>query len=176
MGDDHDHLDQIRQGDAKALQYIYLKYRSRLIALALRMRVSMDIAEDVLHDVMLSLAQRAHTLQLRHSLYSYLATGVINRVRDIYRQQARARRRSEVEVILANHPEPEGHAMANEQSQQLGRCIEQLPWEQREVVMMRMHQNLKFDEIARLQGICSSTARGRYRYGLGKLTELMHAG
>ncbi len=39
----------------RALQHIYMKYRSRLISLALRMRVSGDVAEDLLHDVMLSL-------------------------------------------------------------------------------------------------------------------------
>ncbi len=176
MGDDHDLLDQISQGDIKALQHIYEKYRYRLLALALRMKVSLDMAEDILHDVMVSLVQRAHRLQLQHSLYSYLATGMINGVRDLYRKQARARRRHETTFSLSVDHEPDGRAMTHEQTQRLDRCMEQLPKEQRDVVMMRMHQDLKFDEIARIQGICSSTARGRYRYGLGKLSELMHAG
>ncbi len=101
---------------------------------------------------------------------------MINRIRDLFRREARSRRCSECVVTAWPPPQPEGHAMVNEQYRQLDRCIDQLPMEQREVVMMRMHQDLKFEEIARIQGTCSSTARGRYRYGLGKLTELMHAG
>jgi hypothetical protein len=32
---------------------------------------------------------------------------------------------------------------------------------------------MPFEEIANRQGICASTARGRYRYGIGKLQDLM---
>jgi len=44
-----------------------------------------------------------------------------------------------------------------------------LPYEQREVIALRIYSKLKFKAIAVELGISANTARGRYRYGTKKL-------
>ncbi|HTG55295.1 RNA polymerase sigma factor [Niabella sp. CJ426] len=51
--------------------------------------------------------------------------------------------------------------------------LEQLPEEQREVIILRHFANLSFKEIADMTGCSINTALGRMRYGLMNLRKLM---
>jgi RNA polymerase sigma-70 factor, ECF subfamily len=57
----------------------------------------------------------------------------------------------------------------------LERCIEQLPEEQREVLLLRHETDLTFREIAELTGVSINTALGRMRYALLNLKKMMDA-
>ena len=54
------------------------------------------------------------------------------------------------------------------------RALEQLPYEQREVVTLRMEADMTFRQIAALQQASINTVQGRYRYGLAKLRSLLN--
>ena len=49
------------------------------------------------------------------------------------------------------------------------RCLADLPAEQREVIVLKIWNNLTFEAIGELLEISPNTAAGRYRYGLNKL-------
>ena len=49
------------------------------------------------------------------------------------------------------------------------RCLEKLPPEQREVIVLKIWQGNTFEEIATLLDESPNTVAARYRYGLGKL-------
>ena len=49
------------------------------------------------------------------------------------------------------------------------RCLERLPVEQREVIVLKIWHRYTFEEIGGLLEISPHTAAGRYRYGLQKL-------
>lgn len=51
----------------------------------------------------------------------------------------------------------------------LAKALEQLPDEQREVIVLKIFEGLTFKEIARICRLSSNTAASRYRYGLSKL-------
>jgi RNA polymerase sigma-70 factor (ECF subfamily) len=53
------------------------------------------------------------------------------------------------------------------------RCLERLPREQREVIVLKIWHELTFDEIGALLELSANTAAGRYRYGLEKLRRCM---
>lgn len=55
----------------------------------------------------------------------------------------------------------------------LEKCIERLPAEQREVVLLRHEGDLTFREIAVLTGVSINTALGRMRYALINLRKMM---
>jgi RNA polymerase sigma-70 factor (ECF subfamily) len=63
------------------------------------------------------------------------------------------------------------------QSEELKRwsdAMAQLPYEQREVVILHLRAGMKFRQIARLQDISINTIKGRYRYGLDKLRSILN--
>lgn len=62
-----------------------------------------------------------------------------------------------------------------EQEDWLAACIDELPPEQREVVLLRQETELTFREIADLTGVSINTALGRMRYALINLRRMMDA-
>ncbi|MBU3681845.1 MAG: sigma-70 family RNA polymerase sigma factor [Flavobacterium sp.] len=55
----------------------------------------------------------------------------------------------------------------------LKRLIDELPSDQREVVQMRIYQDLSFKEISELTGVSINTALGRMRYALLNMRKLI---
>ena len=61
----------------------------------------------------------------------------------------------------------------DEQNEFLYACIDQLPDEQREVLLLRHESDLTFREIADLTDCSINTALGRMRYALLNLRRMM---
>jgi RNA polymerase sigma-70 factor (ECF subfamily) len=55
----------------------------------------------------------------------------------------------------------------------LTRLLNELPEDQKEVLLMRMYQDLSFKEIADLTGVSINTALGRMRYAVINLRKLI---
>ena len=53
------------------------------------------------------------------------------------------------------------------------RLIDELPMDQREVLMMRMYKDMSFKEISENTGVSINTALGRMRYALINLRKLI---
>lgn len=53
------------------------------------------------------------------------------------------------------------------------RCLEHLPVEQREVIVLKIWHEYTFEAIGGLLGVSPNTAAGRYRYGIQKLHKLL---
>ena len=49
------------------------------------------------------------------------------------------------------------------------RCLERLPREQREVIVLKIWHEYTFENIGELLDLSPNTVAGRYRYGLQKL-------
>jgi RNA polymerase sigma-70 factor (ECF subfamily) len=166
---------KLKRGDKEALRRIYEKYKDDLLTIAASLLHDAGAAEDVLHDVFVSFAAGVGQLELRSSLRNYLITSIVNRVRDRFRKkQHRLIEIDRVRPISSGADEPEQLAMLSEESQLLTDALAQIPLEQREVIILHLRVGMKFNEIASMQGIPSSTAQGRYRYGLSKLRTILN--
>jgi RNA polymerase sigma factor (sigma-70 family) len=160
---------KLRRGSPDALARVYEKYIDPMLTLAIGLLGQRAAAEDVVQDVFLSFARSAKGLRASGSLGSYLATCVLNRVRDHRRQQQRRARRDAELRVPGEAAGPEQAVIRVEQAARLNQAVAELPDEQREVVLLRLKANLKFRDIARLQQTSINTVLGRYRYGLDRL-------
>jgi len=168
-------LLRFKHGSSKALQDIYLKYRGYLLTLATALVNDVNIAEDIVHDFFVSFAQSADRLKLAGSLKWYLATCVTNRVRDRVRSSKRGPvGLGDIDSVDTYQKSPIASAICNEQMQLLSFALEQLPYEQREVIVLHTTGQMKFKAIARLQDISIKTVQSRYRYGLDKLRVILN--
>jgi RNA polymerase sigma-70 factor (ECF subfamily) len=126
------------------------------------------LAQDAVQDVFVKFVESLDGFELRGRLKGYLATCVANRVRDRLRQMARADcvERDGRDMSQAR---PLDLAVQNEQLHRLAEALAQLPYEQREVIALKVHGGMSFRAIARQCGIRLGTVQSRYRYGLGRL-------
>ena len=165
-----------RRGSKDAMCRIYAKYKDYLLTLAKGLLSEQVEAEDVVQDVFVSFARSAKQFRLKGSLRSYFATCVSNRARDIIRKRIRQAENPDlVNPIVSDADSPEQCVIEKEQLKQLRQAISQIPYEQREAVILHVKGGMKFKEIANLQGVSVSTIHGRYRYGLDKLRSLLNS-
>jgi RNA polymerase sigma-70 factor (ECF subfamily) len=165
---------KLKNRKPEALCHIYEKYKNELFALAITLCDDRACAEDALHDIFVSLAQFAPKLKLRTSLKSYLASSVANRLRNIQNTQRRKTGFNEADVPPSTNAGPEEELISAEQSKQLGDALAQIPFEQREVVLMHLQSGLKFRQIAQQQGVSINTIQSRYRYAINKLQTILN--
>jgi len=164
-----------KRGSKDAMRRIYEKYKDYLLTLAKALLTEKTAAEDVVHDVFVSFAQSAKQFQLTGSLRGYLATCVCNLARDKIRaRKQHGENPDSAELTISGSDNPEQNAIEREESMRLRQGISQLPYEQREAVVLHLKGGMKFRELAKLQGVSISTIHGRYRYGLNKLRSLLN--
>jgi len=167
-------LWRLRQGSSAALCRIYEKYKNDLLALAIALSNDKTSAEDIVHDCFISFAQSAEKLQLRDSLKSYLSTSVANRVRNLGRDKIRpAADVDELDIAGPDSVRPDRRAMSNERLRQINSALAQLPYQQREVIILHFQSRLTFKEIAKSQSVSLNTIQSRYRYGIDKLRSIL---
>lgn len=168
-------LVKLKQGSAEAMQRIYDKYKDDMLALAVTLVHDRPLAEDALHDVFVSLAKYAANIKLRTNLRTYLSCSIANRVRKLKRHKSLP--------VESFHPADTGHprcmgpdhqAMSAELIQQIDMAMAQLPYPQREVILLHIQNSMRFKAIAKLQGVSINTVQSRYRYGLDKLRQLLN--
>jgi RNA polymerase sigma-70 factor (ECF subfamily) len=63
--------------------------------------------------------------------------------------------------------------IADQVENDLQKLIQELPNDQKEVLMMRIYQDLSFKEISDLTGVSINTALGRMRYALMNLRKII---
>jgi RNA polymerase sigma factor (sigma-70 family) len=164
-----------RQGSRAAFRRIYEKYQGDLRALAASLLNDKAVAEDVVHDVFISLLRTVDTFELRSSLAGYLKTSVANRARDYRRKKRPQTLASEdAEQVVSDDNGPAHLVMHSELSQQLDAAMGRLPYEQREAVVLYLHGQMKFKTIGELQKVSTKTAYTRYRAGLDGLKSMLN--
>ncbi len=166
---------RFKRGSREALARIYEKYVHLLLSVAMGLLNDSHEAEDVVQDVFVSFAWNPADFRLRGSLKAYLATCVVNRVRDRMRsERSRQRRMEQCVTRQMDAGSADRSLVYSERCQRLSRALAELPYEQREVVVLKIKQEMTLREIARLQGVSISTVHGRYRYGMVKLRALLN--
>ena len=168
---------KFKNGSQSALRRIYEKYRKYLLKLAAALLHDLSTAEDVVHDVFLQFAQSRKRLKLEGNLKSFLRTCVLNSARNKAKsEQIRSTVGLDgIEPIPAGSTNPDYLIILKEDSMRITNALAQIPYDQREVVVLHLHGDMKFKEIAVLQETSIKTILSRYRYGLEKLRVILNS-
>ncbi len=169
-------LWRFKCGNREAFRLIYEKYADGLLTIGANLLNDKADAEDVVQDVFISFVKSVQKFHLRGSLKGYLATCVVNRSRDYIRKNRRRQTLTvnQVGQTPTDVKNPVQLMVCSEQLQKLSRAVAELPYEQREAVILRLHGEMRFKTIAGLQNISIKTAQSRYRYGLDKLRSVLN--
>jgi RNA polymerase sigma-70 factor (ECF subfamily) len=171
-------VTRCKRGSRDALRDIYEKYRDDLLILAIALSHDVSFAEDAVHDIFVAFAQNIASFELTGSLKAYLARCVANRVRDLMRtNRSRAKALGPEQACSAgvDSNEPSRLIVCNEQLRLLSLALAELPHEQREVIALHIHGQMRFKVIAKSLGISVNTVKGRYRYGIRKLRSILNS-
>lgn len=165
---------KLRRGDVDALRRIYEKYKDDLLSIATSLLHEVGTGEDIVHDVFVAFAERADRFYLYGSLRRYLITCMVHRIHDTFR--SRMYEVTEIERVQPMRTDLQGPAKTvadKETADFLSEGLARLPFQQCEVIVLHLQGDMKFREIADLQGVSINTVQSRYRYGLDKLRSVL---
>ena len=176
MLDDKILIWKIRSGDRAALASVYEKYKNTLLKIALGLLNKNSAAEDVVHDVFVSLAKSYRSLKPEGNLKSFLSVCVANRARNVNKsgQRLESVNLDDAEIIASESQRAESWIIRNEEFEKLNNALAELPYSQRETIILHLHGDMKFKAIAKLQDVSINTVQSRYRYGIEKLRSLLN--
>ncbi len=168
-------VTRCKQGNSDVLRRIYEEYRDSLLILAIALSHDVNVAEDAVHDVFVAFAKNFANFELTGSLKAYLAKCVANRVRDLMRKKQSQPLGPEQNCSASlDLSDPSRLIVCNEQLRLLSSALATLPHEQREVIVLHIHGQMRFRVIAKSLGISVNTVKVRYRYGIQKMRSILN--
>jgi RNA polymerase sigma-70 factor (ECF subfamily) len=166
-------------GDAAAFELLYSRHRGPLFRFMLHQVRDHATAEELYQDVW----QRVITARQRYAPEAKFSTWLFqiahNRLTDHWRAlQHRPPAPADAEERTAREVDPqtpERQLSAFEERRRLQLALEELPEEQREVVLLRLEKELTLEEIGEITGVGRETVKSRLRYALDKLRLRLNA-
>jgi len=146
------------------LRTFYLRHRQELFSYALSITRNRATAEEAVHTAFVRLLEKPRApLKLK----AYVFRSVRNAAIDQWREERAGR---DAYLELAADPGGDGGpADRVGEDEALYRALFQLSGDERECIVLKIHQGLTFREIAAVRGVSINTAASWYRRGLDKM-------
>lgn len=179
---DNELVNQFLSGDQMAIELLIRRHRKRVFGYILLLVKNQTIAEDVFQDtfvkVIKSLQENKYTDNGR--FVSWVMRIAHNLIIDYFRKEKQLKTYSndQSEVDVFNSPKfseknVEEHMVFEQILSEVRILVDELPEEQREVVLLRHYAGLSFKEIAEQTNVSINTALGRMRYALINMRKVM---
>ncbi len=141
---------KISKGDLSAFTELYKKYHSYLYLYSIKFIASPELAEEVVHDVLLKVWENRQALDPRQSLKAYLTrickNRLLNALRDMLREKIRE---SEASALRpSSHNDTEDYIFSSEYEKSLQEAIRQLSPQRQKIFHMYRTEGKTLDEIA----------------------------
>jgi RNA polymerase sigma-70 factor (ECF subfamily) len=168
-------IARVLAGETQAFAELVARYQDPLLRLAKSRLGNRDWAEDVVQETLLCAFKSLRSYDSRYSFRTWLWTILLNQCSRHFQKRQRQAEilASAVEVLPATdqqHIRPETSPpdllLAKEQTEVLAQVLAALPPEQADALRLRFFGELKFQEIADVQGCSLTTAKNRVRFGL----------
>lgn len=170
------------EGDSSSFATLLNKYKDRVFTYIIMIVKNEDLANDIFQDtfikVMTSLRKKRY--EERGSLISWIIRIAHNLIIDHYRKEKRLQTVSneDSEYDLFNDAEfsdknIEEILVKNQIENDVRKLLDTLPYEQKQVVLLRLFGDLSFKEISELTNVSINTALGRMRYALINLRKVV---
>ncbi len=179
-------ITRAKQNDQNAQGKLVQLWYKRIYNYCYKFFLDHDLAMEVSQKTFISMCRNVGALQDTGRFRSWLYTIAVNYCREEARKLKNARaipldnlRQSDEEnsprweKSVRRHENPERQYQQRELADLLQQCLMELSTEQREVVVMKEYEGLKFREIAEILNISENTVKSRMYYGLEGLKRIL---
>ena len=165
----------LKTHDRKAFEKMYKQHYRQLFALAYRYVGQAPVAEEIVHDVFLTIWKIVEQLNVQHSIKSYLSRAVINSSLNFIKKEKINNGKQNAYLVVESDPETENEQRDKKESllNSLEDAMAILPPKCREVMYLSRFGKLKQQEIAKQMNISIKTVKNHLTYGFQKLRELL---
>jgi RNA polymerase sigma-70 factor (ECF subfamily) len=180
---DEELVAAVLEGERERFGELVERYQGRLVNYLFRLLRNADDAHDLTQDVLVKVYQVLDRYDSQYKFSTWLFRIAQNAAIDQIR-----RRRLKLVSLRQDDPEgegrdwdlpsgergPYGELRNRERGDAIQEAIEALPWEYRELILMRHYGELPYDEIARLKQMPLGTVKNKLFRGRQMLKERLH--
>jgi RNA polymerase sigma-70 factor (ECF subfamily) len=170
-------VGRLRAGETEAGDELVRRYCQPLLRYLHRLAGAEHLAEELHQQTWLSVLDHIDKFDATAGggFKAWVFRIATNKANDLWRSRGRERTAKEGLRLVTDEAAPDASARldGDEQTTRLRQAIEQLPDNQKQVLMLRYYSNLKFIEIAEVLGCPLNTALGRMHKAISKLKQYM---
>ncbi|MVO09364.1 sigma-70 family RNA polymerase sigma factor [Flavobacterium sp. TP390] len=169
------------EGDESALSILIERHQSKIYGFIYTKIQDRDICDDVFQDTFIKVIKtlKSKSYNEEGKFLPWVMRIAHNLIIDYFRKSKKMpmqRDNEEYSVfsyLTDTNLNVEDQIILDQVEYDLSRLIDELPDDQKEVLQMRIYQDLSFKEIADATGVSINTALGRMRYALMNLRKVI---
>ncbi len=169
------------EGNEKAFEVLLLRHKNKIYTSIYLFVKDHDLAEDIFQEVFIKIIDTLRRGKYNHEgkFLQWAMRISYNLCVDYFR---RSKRRTKVspsetfdifDVLEVQDDNMETSIIKDQTYNTIRKLVDELPAEQREVVILRHYADMSFKEIAALTRVSINTALGRMRYALINIRKMM---
>jgi RNA polymerase sigma-70 factor (ECF subfamily) len=168
-------------GDENSLSILINRHQSKIYGFIYSKLSDRDLADDIFQDTFIKVIKtlKSNSYNEEGKFLPWVMRISHNLIIDYYRKNKKMPLFRETEdfsifsIMSDNVPNIESQLITSQVESDLRKLIKELPEDQKEVLLMRMYQDLSFKEISELTGVSINTALGRMRYAIMNLRKVI---
>lgn len=168
-------------GDENALSILINRHQTKIYSFIYSKISDRDISDDIFQDTFIKVIKtlKSNSYNEEGKFLPWVMRIAHNLIIDHFRRNKKMPMFRETEefsifsLMTDKSLTIENQMISDQVEQDLRKIIEELPEDQKEVLVMRMYQDLSFKEISELTGVSINTALGRMRYAILNLRKVI---
>ncbi|KUJ59953.1 RNA polymerase subunit sigma-24 [Flavobacteriaceae bacterium CRH] len=169
------------EGNEKALATLIKRHESKIYGFIYSKIADRDISNDIFQDTFIKVIKtlKSNSYNEEGKFLPWVMRISHNLIVDHFRKTKKMPMYRETEefsifsIMSDDSLTIENKMIFDQVELDLKKIIEELPEDQKEVLVMRMYQDMSFKEISELTGVSINTALGRMRYALMNLRKII---
>jgi RNA polymerase sigma-70 factor (ECF subfamily) len=172
-------VERVLKGEREAFAALVDAYKGAIFNLAFRMTYSHQDADDLSQETFIRAYRNLRQFDPRKRFFTWIYTIGLNLIRNHLKKHGREMSRenaarSSSEAGIHQGAQTERDMMQAQEIRRLEICLQKLPADLREAVVLRFYQDLSFEEIATISEASLSAVKMRVYRGLYQLKHLMN--
>jgi RNA polymerase sigma-70 factor (ECF subfamily) len=168
-------------GNEKALATLIKRHESRIYGFIYSKISDRDISNDIFQDTFIKVIKtlKSNSYNEEGKFLPWVMRISHNLIIDHYRKSKKMPMFRETgefsifSIMSDDSPTIESQLISAQVEQDIKKLMEELPLDQKEVLVMRMYQDMSFKEISEITGVSINTSLGRMRYALMNLRKVI---
>lgn len=169
------------EGNENALATLIKRHESKIYGFIYSKIADRDISNDIFQDTFIKVIKtlKSNSYNEEGKFLPWVMRISHNLIVDHFRKTKKMPMYRETEefsifsIMSDDSLTIEGKMIVDQVEVDLKKLIQELPEDQKEVLVMRMYQDMSFKEISELTGVSINTALGRMRYALMNLRKII---
>jgi RNA polymerase sigma-70 factor, ECF subfamily len=176
--DDTQLMIEVQQGNTLAFKALVDRHKKKAYYTALKLVGDPDDAYDLSQEAFIRVYNARRRYDETHSFYAWFYTIIRNLARNYLRKrnvrvEYAVQTKQSTKGNLETSDSPEYIVEADEAKKAIWAAIDKLPYDHREIIILRHFEDMSYEEIAGILGIAVGSVMSRLYYARKKLRDLL---